>query len=123
MVWSSIDSVYQPNPENHLMNDLPQTDYLSLADAMLSRVETAADAADIDSKREGSVLTLELDNDEKIIINLQAPLQELWLASKSGAYHFRYGAGQWLDTRSGLRFEDLVQQAVRQQGGPLLAPL
>ncbi len=102
------------------MNELPQSEYLSLADAMLSRVEAAADAADIDSKREGSVLTLELDNDEKIIINLQAPLQELWLASKSGAYHFRHDGGQWLDTRSGLRFENLVQQAVSQQGGPAL---
>ncbi len=116
-----MDSVYQPHPENRLMNCLPQTEYLSLADAMLSRVEAAADAADIDSRREGSVLTLELDNDEKIIINLQAPLQELWLASKSGAHHFRHASGKWLDTRSGLRFEDLVQQAVRQQGGPLLA--
>lgn len=102
------------------MNDLPQNDYLSLADAMLRAVESAADAADLDSKREGNVLTLELDNGEKIIVNLQPPLQELWLASKSGAYHFRYAAGRWLDTRGSQDFRGLLQQAIADQGGPEL---
>ncbi len=102
------------------MNDLPQTDYLRLAEAMLRSVETAADAADLDSKREGGVLTIELDNGEKIIINLQPPLQELWLASKSGAYHFRYADGAWLDTRSRRSFRALLRQAVTDQGGPSL---
>lgn len=102
------------------MNDMPQSDYLHLADAMLIAVESAADVADLDSQREGSVLTLELDNGEKIIVNLQPPLQELWLASKSGAYHFRYVAGQWLDTRSSRGFQELLQQAVADQGGPKL---
>jgi CyaY protein len=102
------------------MNDLPQSDYLRLAEAALRSVEAAADAADLDSKREGGVLTLELDNGEKIIVNLQPPLQELWLASKSGAYHFRYAGGAWLDTRGSRSFQALLQQALAELGGPAL---
>lgn len=100
------------------MNTLPQSEYLSLAEATLREIEAAADRADLDSKREGSVLTLELDNGEKVIINLQPPIQELWLASKAGAYHFRWSEGRWLDTRGGREFGDLVREAVVAQGGP-----
>lgn len=102
------------------MNDLSQSRYLDLAEHALRAVENAADAAELDTRRDGSVLNLELDNGEQVIVNLQAPLQELWLASKSGAYHFRYTDGRWLDTREGRVFAELLQQAVREQGGPPL---
>lgn len=100
------------------MNAITQSDYFQLAEAMLGAVESAADRVDLDSRRDGAVLTLELDNKEKIIINLQAPLQELWLASKSGAHHFRHSERQWLDTRTGHSFETMLQKAVTAQGGP-----
>ena len=100
------------------MNTITQSDYFQLAEAMLGAVESAADRADLDSRRDGAVLTLVLDNKEKIIINLQAPLQELWLASKSGAYHFRHSEQQWRDTRTGYSFESMLQQAITAQGGP-----
>jgi CyaY protein len=100
------------------MKTITQSDYFRLADAMLGAVESAADQADVDSRRDGAVLTLALDNKEKIIINLQAPLQELWLASKSGAHHFRHTEQQWLDTRTGQRFQVMLQQAITAQGGP-----
>lgn len=102
------------------MNDLSQSQYLDLAERALRAVENAADAAELDSRRDGSVLNLELDNGEQIIINLQAPVQELWLASKSGAYHFRCHDGRWLDTREGRSFAELLLQAVLEQGGPRL---
>ena len=103
------------------MDHLSQSQYLELAERALRAVESAADEADVDSRRDGSVLTLELDNAAQVIINLQAPVQELWLASKSGAFHFRYRQGRWLDTREGRDFGELLQQAVGDQGGPRLA--
>lgn len=102
------------------MDDLSQTQYLDLAEQAMRAVENAADAADVESRRDGSVLNLELDNGEQVIINLQAPVQELWLASKSGAYHFRCRQGQWRDTREGLSFGELLRRAVSDQGGPRL---
>ena len=103
------------------MNDLSQSQYLELAEQALRAVESAADAAELDTRRDGSVLNLELDNGEQVIVNLQAPLQELWLASKSGAYHFRWRDGRWLDTREGRSFAELLRVAVREQGGPSLS--
>ncbi|MDY0329791.1 MAG: iron donor protein CyaY [Thiomonas sp.] len=100
------------------MSAMPQSDYFRLAEAMLAAVEAAADKADVDTRRDGAVLTLTLDNKERIIINLQAPLQELWLASQSGAHHFRCSAQQWRDTRTGQGFAALLQAAVTAQGGP-----
>ncbi len=102
------------------MDDLSQSQYLDLAEQAMRAVENAADAADLDSRRDGSVLNLELDNGEQVIINLQAPVQELWLASKSGAYHFRCSRGRWIDTREGLAFGELLRRAVMEQGGPQL---
>ena len=102
------------------MDDLSQSQYLDLAEQAMRAVENAADAADLDSRRDGSVLNLELDNGEQVIINLQAPVQELWLASKSGAYHFRCNRGRWIDTREGLAFGELLRRAVSEQGGPQL---
>ncbi len=102
------------------MDDLSQSQYLNLAEQAMRAVENAADAADLDSRRDGSVLNLELDNGEQVIINLQAPVQELWLASKSGAYHFRFTRGRWRDTREGLGFAELLLRAVTEQGGPHL---
>jgi CyaY protein len=41
------------------------------------------------------------DNDAKIIINTQAPMQEIWVAAKAGGYHYRYSGEYWLNTRDG----------------------
>ena len=102
------------------MNALPQSEYLSRAESALRQVELAADAVDLDSKREGSVLTLELDNRSQIIINLQPAIQELWLASRCGAYHFRHDGSGWRDSRGGSGFFTLLRQALEQLGGPQL---
>ncbi|NDF77658.1 MAG: iron donor protein CyaY [Betaproteobacteria bacterium] len=57
-----------------------------------------------DSALEGTVLRLTFDDDSRIVINLQAPLREIWLASRRGGFHFRRDpAGGWLDTRDACR--------------------
>ncbi len=112
----AIDPVYQS-----IVNDSTHNAYLHAAEAALDRIEAAADAVDLDSKREGSVLTLELDNGAQVIINLQPAIDELWLASARGAYHFRQSEGRWRDTRGGLDFDALVREAVSALGGPELA--
>ena len=102
------------------MNDLPQSVYLERAEATLAALESAADAADLDSKREGGVLTLELDSGQQVIVNLQPAIQELWLASRMGAYHFRHDGADWRDTREGRGFGELVAEALAGLAGPKL---
>ena len=82
--------------------------FLSTVEETLDEVQTAIEAADlpVECSQSGLVLTLELDDGGRIIINAQAPMRQLWLASRSGALHFAHDGRQWLDTRTGAEFFD-----------------
>ena len=100
---------------------------------MLDRIEAAVDAVieagsidiDIERKSEG-VLALEFENGSHIIINLQAPMQQIWIAAKAGGYHFalREGpqpdAAQWIDTRSGEEFFGVLSAHATLQSGTMV---
>ncbi|PMS20755.1 iron donor protein CyaY [Trinickia dabaoshanensis] len=101
---------------------MTDSDYLSRAEAVLSSIEAGVDdnTADIELDRSGNVLTLEFENGSKIIVNLQPPMQEIWIAAKAGGFHFRFVDGRWLDTRSGREFfEALSDYATQQAGEPV----
>ena len=102
------------------MTDL---EYLDKAETLLKSVEACCDRmndendADIDNQRVGGMVTLSFANKSQIVINLQKPLQEVWLAAKAGGYHYRFVAGQWQDTKgTGEFFEQLTRQASTQAG-------
>lgn len=98
---------------------MSDTDYLARAEAALAAVERALDYtdADIEFERSGNVLTLEFENGTKIIVNLQPPMQEIWIAAKSGGYHFRFVDGKWRDTRNGTEFFTALSDYASQQAG------
>jgi CyaY protein len=104
---------------------MSDTEYLTRAEAVLAAVERAVDAAnegdaDIDLERNGSVLTLTFENGSKIIINLQPPMKEVWIAAKAGGFHFRFVDGAWRDTRNGQEFyAALTGYATEQAGLPV----
>lgn len=105
---------------------LSDAEYRRETDAMLSRIEAAADrwlqddVVDVDSHRTGGLLELAFPNGSKLIVNTQPPLQELWLAARGGGFHYRWVAGQWLDTRDGSEFMTaLALHASAQAGKPL----
>lgn len=82
------------------------SDFAARAEAFLSRLEAAvdgvADDLDIDLLRAGNVLTLAFENGHRIIVNSQAAAEEIWIAARSGGFHYRWdaAAGCWRDTRS-----------------------
>ena len=84
------------------MTDL---EFLDQAERLLKAVELACDRindesdADIDNQRVGNMVTLTFANKSQIIINLQKPLHEVWLAARSGGYHYRFDGQQWQDTK------------------------
>jgi CyaY protein len=98
---------------------MTDSDYLTRAEAVLARIEQAADDidADIEIERSGNVLTLEFENGSKIIVNLQPPMQEIWIAAKAGGFHFKFVDGQWLDTRGGREFFESLSDYATQQAG------
>ena len=98
---------------------MTDSDYLSRAEAVLARIEQAVDEndADVELDRSGNVLTLEFENGSKIIVNLQPPMQEIWIAAKAGGFHFKYVDGRWIDTRNAREFFDSLSDYATQQAG------
>lgn len=98
---------------------MSETEFLELAEETLTTIERAVDAThvDIEPARTGNVLTLELDNGSKIVINSQAPMQQMWVAGKSGAFHYARDGNQWIDTRDGTELFAALSQLISVQGG------
>jgi CyaY protein len=92
-----------------------------LADQLMQDIEKVLDNfdgdADIDSEINGGILTLSFENKTKIIINKQAPLHQVWLATKAGGYHFEHRDGVWICNRSGQEFYALLNEAASTQAG------
>ena len=66
------------------------------------------------------MITLTFANRSQIVVNLQPPLHEIWLAARTGGYHYRHDGQRWLDTKTGEElFENLSREASLQAGLPL----
>jgi len=105
---------------------LSDADYLAKAHALLARIEAQADAwldgdvVDIDTHRTGGLLELSMPGGSKIVINTQPPLQEIWLAARSGGYHFKWDGEQWVD-REGQEFCARLSRSASEQAGQALS--
>jgi CyaY protein len=102
---------------------LSDADYQRIGGQLLAAIEAAADRwlqddlIDIDTQRTGGLLELVFPNDSRIVVNLQPPLQEVWLAARAGGYHYRHVQGRWLDTRDGSDFFEALSRHASAQGG------
>ena len=107
---------------------MSDSEFLDLADSVLERIEAAmdrlcdADVVDVECKRSGNVLEIEfIDNGSKIIVNSQAAMKEMWVAARSGGFHYKYIDGKWHDTRSGKELFAALSELTEQQGGAPVA--
>ena len=98
---------------------MTESEFMERAELALRQIESAIDAAglDIEASRSGNVLTLELDDGSRIVVNSQAPMQQLWLAARSGAHHYAWIDGAWRDTRDGSEFFASLSRVISSQGG------
>jgi len=102
------------------MND---SEFLDQAEQLLRHLEMRCDQindatdADIDNQRVGGMVTLTFPNRSQLIVNLQKPLHEVWLAARSGGYHYRLIEGKWLDTKGQGEFWAQLEQDASAQSG------
>ncbi|WP_028535045.1 iron donor protein CyaY [Paludibacterium yongneupense] len=81
-----------------------ETEFLDASDAVLEKIQTALDEAqiDVDYQQNGGVLELEFADGGKIIVNRHLPNREIWVAAKSGGFHYAQDAAHnWINTRDG----------------------
>jgi CyaY protein len=96
---------------------------MDLAEALLRQIEASCDRineetdADIDNQRVGGMVTLTFPNGTQIVVNLQKPLHEVWMAAKSGGFHYKFDGAKWLDTKGNGEFFDNLSRYAGQQAG------
>jgi CyaY protein len=103
---------------------MTESEFLRVADAVLSEIESKFERSaevsnvDLECSRSGNVLEIEfIDTDSKIIINTQAPMQEIWVAARSGGFHYRLSGQQWLNTRDGSELYAALSDLASLQAG------
>ena len=106
------------------MND---AEFDRLAGAALQRIEQGLEASGVDADfelKEGGVLEIEFADRSKVIVNRHGAAREIWVAARSGGFHFRWDGAAWRDTRDGTElFAALSRVASLQAGQPVkLAP-
>jgi CyaY protein len=102
-----------------------EAEFQRAATATLNRIEQAVEAcgADIEFENAGEILELEFANRSKIIINKQAAAKQIWVAAKSGGFHYSYDAGtqQWRNDQSGAELFDELSRLLSEQAGARIA--
>ncbi|BCO28668.1 iron-sulfur cluster assembly protein CyaY [Rhodoferax lithotrophicus] len=105
---------------------MTDSEFMDLAERVLKGVEVSCDRlndntdVDIDNQRTGGMITLVFANRSQIVINLQKPLHEIWLAAKCGGFHYQFDGKQWMDTKGqGEFFASLSRHASEQSGETL----
>jgi len=99
------------------MND---SEFNALADAALKRIEAGLEASDADLDFEmasAGVLEIEFADRSKIIVNRHGAAQEVWVAAKSGGFHYRWDGDAWHDTRDGSELMTALSTLVSAQAG------
>lgn len=106
---------------------MTDSEFMDQAERVLKAVEANCDrfndssSVDIDNQRTGGMVTLVFSNRSQIVINLQKPLHEIWLAAKCGGFHYQFDGKQWMDTKGqGEFFASLSRYASEQSGQALV---
>ncbi|MDE2615552.1 MAG: iron donor protein CyaY [Burkholderiales bacterium] len=106
---------------------MTDTEFMDRAESVLRAIEASCDRfneesdVDIDNQRVGGMVTLVFRDRSQIVVNLQKPLHEIWLAARSGGYHYKFDGRQWLDTKGqGEFFASLSRYASEQAGSKLM---
>jgi CyaY protein len=99
---------------------MEEREFNALADAMLRRIEDAIEAcgADVDLEvKPGGVLEVEFEDGSKLIINRHTAAREIWLAARSGGFHFRPEGEGWVGTRDGGELMAAIGRCLSEQAG------
>ena len=119
------------NPNNSAVETIDDKQFYQLGSNLLHSIEVALESADdeldldLDVERQGgNVINIRFKDKSVIVVNTQPPLHEIWVAAKSGGYHYRWAGTLvqplWLDTKTGRELlSDLSEFASAQAGQPI----
>ncbi|MGB0129577.1 MAG: iron donor protein CyaY [Rhodocyclaceae bacterium] len=92
----------------------------ALADATLDQLEAVVEhcGAEIDvDVKPGGILEFEFRDGSKAVINRHTAAREIWLAARSGGFHFRPDGAHWISARDGEELFRAVSRVISEQAG------
>jgi CyaY protein len=97
---------------------MTESEFHSAVDAVLARIESSVENAEtLDVDLESGILTISCPDASRVIVNRQTPNREIWVAARSGGFHFTWREGQWRDTRSGYELFASLSRILAAQAG------
>ena len=99
---------------------MEETEFAALAERTLARIEASLEESGVDADVElkaGGVIEVEYADGSKMIINRHAAAREIWVAARSGGFHFRWDGAAWRDTREGTELFAALSKLVSAQSG------
>lgn len=97
------------------MND---SEFIRLTDTAFARIQQGLEEAGLDFELPADgILEIEFDDGGKIVINRHSAAREIWVAARSGGFHFRHDGSAWRDTRDNTELFDRLATLVAAQGG------
>jgi CyaY protein len=99
---------------------MDETQFNALAEAAMGEIERALEQCDAELDYEvkpGGVLEVEFDDGSKVIINRHSAAREIWVAARSGGFHFREDGGRWVGTRGGEDLFAVLSRVLSEQSG------
>tara|TARA_R110002049_G_scaffold123611_3_gene278861 strand:+ start:841 stop:1164 length:324 start_codon:yes stop_codon:yes gene_type:complete len=102
---------------------MDETAFNTLADAELARIEAAIEGCGAELELEimpGGVFELEFDNGSKVVINRHTAAREIWVAAKSGGFHFAPRDGRWVSARDGSELYETLSRVISEQSGEMV---
>lgn len=102
---------------------MTDSEFHQIVDDLLISFEELIDESDVELDYENSnnILTLYCRDGSQIILNKQAPLHQVWVATKANGHHFELINNTWIDNRTQETLQQVLSQAVLNQGGEIVA--
>ena len=99
---------------------MTEAQFIERAEAALARVDAALEESGIDAdveRKEGGILEVEFADRSRMVINRHAAAREIWVAARSGGFHFRWDGSAWRDTRDGSELFAALSRLISAQSG------
>ncbi|MBT2371676.1 iron donor protein CyaY [Pseudomonas fluorescens] len=101
--------------------NLTEARFHDLVDSTQQALEDVFDESgeDLDQENSAGVLTVKFENGSQLIFSRQEPLRQLWLAARSGGFHFDYDeeSGQWMCDKTEEQLGEMLVRIVKEQAG------
>jgi CyaY protein len=98
---------------------MSDTDFETLAQAAMEQLRKTLESdpeLDVEEKGDG-VIEISFDDGSKIIVNRHSAAREIWVAARSGGFHFRWDGGAWRSIRDGSELFEALEALIAKGRG------